>query len=82
MEKFVVKRYAADERPSIKGNGFDGLEVGEDRQDAEEFVAWINRLIDEVGDLRGFIDGMRPHIKEAARMYGYSSPQEGEESVR
>jgi hypothetical protein len=29
IEPFVVKHYSSDERPSIKGNGFDGLEIGE-----------------------------------------------------
>ena len=41
-EPFIVKHYADDERPCIKGNGFDGLELCEDRQDAEDFAAWIN----------------------------------------
>lgn len=41
-EPFVVKHYSGDEHPVIKGNGFDGLEVGESREDAEEFVAWVN----------------------------------------
>jgi hypothetical protein len=44
-EPFVVKNYSGDERPIIKGNGFDGLEVGEDREDAERFVAWVNERI-------------------------------------
>jgi hypothetical protein len=39
---FIVKHYSSDDRPSIKGNGFDGLEIGEDRQEAEEFINWIN----------------------------------------
>jgi len=39
---FIVKHYSSEDRPSIKGNGFDGLEVGEDRQEAEEFINWIN----------------------------------------
>lgn len=39
---FAVKHYSESERPSIKGNGFDGLEIGEDRQEAQEFVDWIN----------------------------------------
>jgi len=45
MEKFVVRHYACDERPIIKGNGFDGLEVGEDREEAEEFIEFVNRII-------------------------------------
>lgn len=42
---FVVKHYIGERRPSIKGNGFDGLEVGANREDAEEFVAWVNAHI-------------------------------------
>lgn len=42
VEPFVVKHYASDERPCIKGNGFDGLEIGEDRGEAQTFVDWIN----------------------------------------
>lgn len=46
MEPFVVKHYTSDERPTLKGNGFDGLEIGETRDEAERFVAWINaRLV-------------------------------------
>lgn len=45
IEPFVVKHYASDERPSIKGNGFDGLEIGEERQDAEDFVKWLNERL-------------------------------------
>jgi hypothetical protein len=45
IEKFVVKCYHGDERPTIKGNSFDGLEVGEDREEAEEFVDFINSII-------------------------------------
>lgn len=47
MELFVVKNYVGDERPTIKGNGFDGLEVGKDREEAEAFVAFINAVIVE-----------------------------------
>ena len=45
VHPFVVRHYTNDKRPSIKGNGFDGLEIGEDRQEAEEFIAWINKRI-------------------------------------
>lgn len=44
-EPFVVRHYTADDRPEIKGNGFDGLSIGETRQDAEEFIAWVNARI-------------------------------------
>lgn len=44
-EPFVVRHYIGDERPIIKGNGFDGLEVGLYRDEAEQFVSWINARI-------------------------------------
>ena len=43
LEPFVVRHYASDDYPSIKGNGFDGLRVGEDREEAEEFIDWVNK---------------------------------------
>lgn len=45
MEPFVVKHYSADERPTIKGNGFDGLEIGKDREETERFVAFVNAAV-------------------------------------
>ena len=42
VEPFVVKYYTDDRYPSIKGNGWDGLRVGDDRDEAEEFVKWLN----------------------------------------
>jgi hypothetical protein len=42
---FVVKQYVGDGRPSIKGNGFDGLEIGYTREEADEFIAWVNAYI-------------------------------------
>lgn len=46
MEKFIVKQYDESERPIVKGNGFDGLEIGNDREEAEDFINFINVLID------------------------------------
>ena len=46
MEYFVVKHYSSDERPTVKGHGFDGLEVGEERWEAEEFADFLNGLLD------------------------------------
>lgn len=43
LEPFVVKHYVGDERCELKGNGFDGLELGADRAEAERFVAWLNK---------------------------------------
>lgn len=45
IEPFVVRHYAGDERPIIKGNGFDGLEIGECREEAQHFVDWINAAL-------------------------------------
>lgn len=45
FELFVVKHYEGDTFPTIKGNGFDGLQVGEDREEANEFIGWVNDRI-------------------------------------
>lgn len=50
MEKFIVKHYQVDERPTIKGFGFDGLEIGNDREEAEEFVDFINSILKKCED--------------------------------
>jgi len=42
IEPFAVKHYTGDAQPCIKGNGFDGLLVGEDREEAQAFVDWLN----------------------------------------
>jgi len=47
MEHFVVKHYSEDAHPSIKGNGFDGLVIGNNRSEAEDFINWINAVIDK-----------------------------------
>lgn len=47
LDKFIIKQYE-NEKPIIKGNGFDGLEIGDDRQEAEEFISFVNFLIDIV----------------------------------
>lgn len=39
-------------------------------QCVEELWRESDRVRDEVSDLRGFIDGLKPHIHEAAAMYG------------
>ena len=50
MEKFKVKQYT--KLCILKGNGFDGLELGDDRDDAEVFVEFVNILIEENAKLR------------------------------
>ena len=49
MEHFTVKHYIGDDRPTLKGNGFDGLEVGRTREDAQDFVTFLNAAIDAAG---------------------------------
>lgn len=44
-EPFVVRHYTEDEGPIIKGNGFDGLRIGNDREEAQAFIDWINSRI-------------------------------------
>lgn len=52
FEPFVVKHYISDERASIKGNGFDGLSVGEDREEAEHFISFVNNALRELQEAR------------------------------
>lgn len=52
MERFIVKHYTEDERPSIKGFGFDGLSIGDDREEAEEFISFINSVLDKLEKLK------------------------------
>ncbi len=54
-ELFAVKHYNDDERPIIKGNFFDGLAVGEDREDAEAFIEWVNARIDGLQNLEAAV---------------------------
>lgn len=39
----------------------------------EEAAYEIDRLNNEIDDLRGFIDGARPHVRAVAEMYGIAS---------
>lgn len=48
MEKFIVKHYGNEPHPCIKGNGFDGLTIGDYREEAEEFIIFINKLIEQI----------------------------------
>jgi hypothetical protein len=66
-ELFVVRHYGDDERPIIKGNGFDGLTIGEDREEAEQFVAWVNaRLAVEqaTAELRAEVERLREALED------------------
>ena len=67
-EPFTVKHYSADQRPTLKGNGFDGLELGEGREEAEVFVQWVNRRIHESEVFRAERDHARQQYQNAARL--------------
>ena len=44
-EQFIVKHYSEDERPTLKGHGFDGLVIGDERQEAQDFVDYLNTIL-------------------------------------
>ncbi len=52
----MVKHYTGDERPVLKGNGFDGLEIGETREEAQAFADWVNALLRELNERRAYMD--------------------------
>jgi hypothetical protein len=62
--QFVVKHYTEDEGPTIKGNGFDGLRVGEDREEAEEFVGYVNSAM----VVRDIMRDQRDEVRAALRV--------------
>lgn len=43
LEPFAVKQY--EDVCIVKGNGFDGQELGTERNDAEDFIGFVNRLV-------------------------------------
>lgn len=47
MEKFVIKHYTDQAHPSLKGFGFDGLVIGEYRDEAEEFAEFLNSILEK-----------------------------------
>ena len=63
-EDFIIKHYTWDAHPTLKGNGFDGLIIGNDREEAEEFVAVINALRIENAALNAELDGLYAERKE------------------
>jgi hypothetical protein len=46
VEKFIVKHYNGEAHPSIKGHGFDGTTLGDERYEADDFVEYINSMIE------------------------------------
>jgi hypothetical protein len=65
-EPFVIKHYSGDERPILKGNGFDGLGIGDDREEAELFVTWVNARItaQKVEPVSSVKDSLTSQVKE------------------
>ena len=62
-ELFVIKHYTSDDHPTLKGNGFDGLIIGEDREEAEEFVAYVNQLQAQLAAAHTLIHQIEDDIK-------------------
>lgn len=52
METFVVRHYGDTAHPIIKGNGFDGLTIGDYREEAQEFVDKINKTQSNLATLK------------------------------
>ena len=69
MEPFVVKHYSEDERPTIKGNGFDGLEIGQDREEADAFIAFVNAAVTEAIEACAKVCDLKARSIEAARAH-------------
>jgi hypothetical protein len=57
VEHFALKHYHGDTWPSLKGNGFDGLVIADEREVVQEFIDTVNRLIDENADLKRRLGG-------------------------
>lgn len=51
MENFRIKQCDKSERPTLEGNGFDGLEIGGSRGEAEDFISYVNGLINLYNDI-------------------------------
>ena len=51
MEKFVVKHYTDEPHPTIKGNGFDGLVIGDYKEEAEKFIDFINEKLEYIENI-------------------------------
>jgi hypothetical protein len=50
-ERFIVKHYTDDPHPTLKGNGFDGLVIGDYREEAEKFITFVNHKLDRIEEL-------------------------------
>lgn len=45
LEEFVIKNYVGHDRPIIKLNNLDELEIGDNQEEGQEFVDFVNMLI-------------------------------------
>jgi len=61
VEKFIIKQYPCNANPSIEGNGFNPIPLGDNNDDAEEFIGFVNDLIDTIN----ILDGGRGEILKA-----------------
>lgn len=62
-EPFAVKHYADTERPIFKGNGFDGIEIADTREEAESLAAFVNQLIEERAELLAHLQIVAFHLR-------------------
>jgi len=51
MENFIVKHYGDTAHPVVKGHGFDGLTIGDYREEANDFIEYINSMIELIDRL-------------------------------
>lgn len=61
---FSVRFYVGSDAPELRGMGFDGLRIGDDREDAQEFVDWLNTQIESIDALKAEVERLR---KDAER---------------
>lgn len=52
IQPFVVKHFGTNDRPTVEGNGFRGLELGHTREEAERFITWVNDRLRELVQYR------------------------------
>ena len=75
MEDFVVKHYSEDEAPMFKGNGFDGIRVGDDREEAQQLADYINALRKDAERLNWL---ERQHLEEMSMQLVVDAKHDGQ----
>ena len=76
MDKFTIKHYSGEERPILKGNGFDGLEIGVEREDSQPFIDYVNRLADSLKELVCIVE---IHSKATKNNFAWAELDEAKE---